>query len=79
MDRDGTKEGYDLELLSAVSRAVKIPVIASGGVGTLKHLADGFLKGRADAALAASIFHFKKFTIGQAKMFLKRKGVPVRL
>ena len=79
MDRDGTKEGYDLALLRAVSGAVKIPVIASGGVGTLQHMADGFLKGKADAALAASIFHFKKFTIRQAKSFLNKKGVPVRL
>ena len=79
MDRDGTKEGYDLALLRAVSDGVRVPMIASGGVGTLQHLADGFLKGRADAALAASIFHFKKFTIRQAKSFLKKKGVPVRL
>lgn len=79
MDRDGTKEGYDLALLRAVSDTVGIPVIASGGVGTLQHLTDGFLKGHADAALAASIFHFKKFTIKQAKLYLKRKGVSVRL
>lgn len=79
MDRDGTKEGYDLMLLRAVSVAVRIPVIASGGVGTLQHLADGFLKGKADAALAASIFHFKKHTIREAKRFLQKKGIPVRL
>ena len=79
MDRDGTREGYDLELTRLVSKAVRIPVIASGGVGTLEHLAQGFLKGRADAVLAASIFHFKKHTIGQAKNYLKKKGIAVRL
>ena len=78
MDRDGTREGYDLALTSAVSRAVKIPVIASGGVGNLEHLADGLTRGRADAVLAASIFHFKEHTIGEAKRFLKKKGVLVR-
>ena len=78
MDRDGTQEGYDLALTRAVSQAVRIPVIASGGVGTLEHLAQGFLKGKADAVLAASIFHFKKYTIEQAKKFLKKKGIPVR-
>ena len=79
MDQDGTKEGYDLELLRAVSRTVRIPVIASGGAGTLEHLAQGFTQGRADAVLAASIFHFKEFTIKQAKTYLQKKGVPVRL
>ena len=79
MDRDGTQGGYDLELLRRVSETVHIPVIASGGVGNLSHLADGFLKGRADAALAASIFHFKRHTIREAKVFLQKKGVPVRL
>lgn len=79
MDRDGTKEGYDLELTRTVSRAVRIPVIASGGVGELKHLADGIEKGEADAVLAASIFHFRTHTIRQAKQFLKKKGIPVRL
>ncbi len=78
MDRDGTQEGYDLELTRAVSLAVRIPVIASGGVGTLEHLAQGFLKGKADAVLAASIFHFKKYTVAQAKQYLKKKGVKVR-
>jgi imidazole glycerol-phosphate synthase subunit HisF len=78
MDRDGTREGYDLELTRRVSEAVKIPVIASGGVGSLQHLADGFLKGKADAVLAASIFHNREFTITQAKEFLKKKGVLVR-
>ena len=79
MDRDGTKQGYDLELTRAVSQAVNIPVIASGGVGTLQHLADGFSKGRADAVLAASIFHFKQHTVAEAKRFLKKKGIGVRL
>lgn len=78
MDRDGTKTGYDLGLTRAISTAVRIPVIASGGVGNLGHLADGLKKGRADAVLAASIFHFKEFTIKQAKNFLKKKGVLVR-
>ncbi|MBI2095195.1 MAG: imidazole glycerol phosphate synthase subunit HisF [Candidatus Omnitrophica bacterium] len=78
MDRDGTKEGYDLELTRAVSEAVRIPVIASGGVGNLRHLAEGLTRGRADAALAASIFHFKEYTVGQAKRYLRRKGVLVR-
>ena len=78
MDRDGTQDGYDLELTRAVSLAVKVPVIASGGVGTLEHLAQGLTKGKADAVLAASIFHFKKHTIKQAKQYLKRKGIPVR-
>ncbi|HXV18576.1 MAG TPA: imidazole glycerol phosphate synthase subunit HisF [Candidatus Omnitrophota bacterium] len=79
MDRDGTKGGYDLELTRAISESVRIPVIASGGVGNLKHLADGVLKGRADAVLAASIFHFREHTIQEAKRYLKKKGIPVRL
>ena len=79
MDCDGTKGGYDLELTRAVSDAVRIPVIASGGVGTLEHLAQGFSKGHADAVLAASIFHFKEHTITEAKRYLKKKGIPVRL
>ena len=79
MDRDGTQLGYDLELTRSVSQAVRVPVIASGGVGTLDHLAQGFLKGKADAVLAASIFHFKKYTIQEAKKYLKKKGVQVRL
>jgi cyclase len=78
MDRDGTKSGYDLELTRAVSDAVKIPVIASGGVGNLEHLAAGFIQGHADAVLAASIFHFKEHTIREAKNYLKKKGVSVR-
>ena len=78
MDRDGTKEGYDLELTRAVSDAVPVPVIASGGVGNLDHLVEGFTRGRADAALAASIFHDGHYTIQQAKEHLARAGVAVR-
>ncbi len=79
MDCDGTKGGYDLELTRKVSEAVHIPVIASGGVGTLEHLAQGLTKGKADAVLAASIFHFREFTVRQAKEYLKKKGIRVRL
>lgn len=78
MDRDGTKEGYDLELTRAIAEAVPVPVIASGGVGTLEHLYDGIVKGKADAVLAASIFHFGEFTIPQAKEYLRQRGVEVR-
>jgi imidazole glycerol-phosphate synthase subunit HisF len=78
MDRDGTKQGFDLELTRAVSDAVPVPVIASGGVGTLQHLADGVLKGRADAVLAASIFHYGEFTVGQAKAYMAGQGIPMR-
>ena len=79
MDRDGTKDGYDLELTAAVSEAVSIPVIASGGAGTLEHLYEGFARGRADAVLAASIFHYRTFTIPEAKAYLRDRGVAVRL
>jgi cyclase len=79
MDQDGQQSGYDLGLTAAVSETVSIPVIASGGVGTLDHLYDGFTKGKADAVLAASIFHFRTYTIPQAKAYLREKGVPVRL
>jgi imidazole glycerol-phosphate synthase subunit HisF len=79
MDRDGTRNGFDLELTRAVSDAVSVPVIASGGVGTLAHLSDGVKLGRADAVLAASIFHDGQFTIGQAKQQLARDGIAVRL
>lgn len=79
MDRDGTKNGYDLGLTKAVSDAVDIPVIASGGVGTLEHLYEGFAQGGADAALAASIFHFAEHTIGEAKKYLQERGIPIRL
>lgn len=78
MDRDGTRSGYDLELVAAVSNAVSIPVIASGGVGKLDDLANGLLAG-ADAVLAASIFHFGEHTIGEAKRFLAERGLPIRL
>jgi len=78
MDRDGTRAGFDLELTRAVSDAVTIPVIASGGVGTLEHLADGVTIGRADAVLAASIFHFGEFTVAQAKAVMAARGIPVR-
>ncbi len=79
MDQDGQKTGYDLDLTRAVAEAVTIPVIASGGVGNLEHIYEGFTKGKADAALAASIFHFREYTIRQAKEYLKERGVPVRL
>ena len=79
MDRDGTKQGFDLALTRAVADAVGVPVIASGGVGTLQHLADGVTEGRADAVLAASIFHFGEFTVGQAKRYMAERGIPVRL
>ncbi len=79
MDKDGTKSGYDLELNSSVSESLTIPVIASGGAGTLEHLYEGITDGKADAVLAASIFHFKEFTIDETKRYLKEKGVCVRL
>ena len=78
MDRDGTKSGFDLELTRAVADAVPVPVIASGGVGTLDHLADGVSIGGADAVLAASIFHYGEFTVGQAKARMAARGIPVR-
>jgi len=78
MDRDGTKIGFNLPLTRAISDAVEIPVIASGGVGNLQHLADGVLKGGADAVLAASIFHFGEYTIGEAKAFMQSQGIEVR-
>ncbi len=79
MDRDGTKIGFDLELTRAVSDAVPVPVIASGGVGALEHLAEGIRIGGADAVLAASIFHYGTFTVGQAKALMAREGIAVRL
>lgn len=79
MDQDGRQSGYDLALTAAVSERVSIPVIASGGVGTLDHLYDGFVKGKADAVLAASIFHFRTYTIPQAKAYLRERGIPVRV
>ena len=79
MDRDGTKIGFDLELTRAVSDAVPVPVIASGGVGALEHLSEGIRIGGADAVLAASIFHYGEFTVAQAKALMARDGIPVRL
>ena len=78
MDRDGTKSGFDLALTRAVSDAVTVPVIASGGVGNLDHLAEGFLQGHADAVLAASIFHYGEYTVGQAKQHLAARGIAMR-
>jgi len=77
MDRDGTRDGFDIELTCAVSRAVSIPVIASGGVGTLDHLVEGIVDGGADAVLAASIFHFGEYTIDQAKVYMAERGIEV--
>ncbi len=79
MDRDGTKDGYDIELTRTISEQLGIPVIASGGVGTLEHLYEGLVHGRADAVLAASIFHYREYTISQVKSYLKERGVTVRL
>jgi cyclase len=79
MNRDGSKDGFDLELTAAVSDAVSVPVIASGGVGNLQHLVDGITKGHADAVLAASIFHYGEYTVGQAKEYMASQGIPVRL
>jgi cyclase len=79
MDRDGTKSGFDLSLTRAISDAISIPVIASGGVGNLQHLADGVTQGRADAVLAASIFHYGEYTVKQAKEFMRAQGIEVRL
>ncbi len=78
MDRDGTTDGYDLELTRAVADAVAVPVIASGGVGELRHLSEGIVEGRADAVLCASIFHYGKHTVGEAKEHLREAGIPVR-
>jgi cyclase len=79
MDRDGSKDGFDLALTRAVARAVDIPVIASGGVGTLEHFAEGILEGEADAVLAASVFHFGELTVREVKEYLASQGIPVRL
>jgi cyclase len=79
MDRDGTRSGFDLELTRAVADAVPVPVIASGGVGSLQHLADGVVVGRADAVLAASIFHFGEFAVRQAKDYMVARGIPMRV
>ena len=79
MDRDGTRDGFDLELTRQIADAVSVPVIASGGVGDLQHLADGVLAGGADAVLAASIFHFGEYTVAQAKRFMAERGIEVRI
>jgi cyclase len=79
MNKDGTKDGYDIELTRAVSAAVRIPVIASGGAGTLEHLREALVEGEADAALVASIFHYGQYSVAQAKQFLTDKGVPIRI
>jgi len=79
MDRDGTREGFDLTLTRAISEAVSVPVIASGGVGNLQHLADGVTKGKADAVLAASIFHFAEYSVQEAKEYMQKQGIEVRL
>ena len=79
MDRDGTKNGFDLGVTRAISDAVPVPVIASGGVGNLQHLVDGVTQGRADAVLAASIFHFREYTVPQAKAYMHERGIEVRL
>jgi cyclase len=79
MDRDGTRDGYDLELTAAVAERVEVPVIASGGAGTVEHLYEAFAVGKADAALAASIFHFQEISVPDAKASLRRLGIPVRL
>ena len=79
MDRDGTKSGFDLELTRRVAEAVAVPVIASGGVGNLEHLADGVQQGKADAVLAASIFHYGEYTVRQAKEYMRERGIEVRL
>ena len=78
MDRDGTTDGYDLELTRAVADAVAVPVIASGGAGELRHLSEGITEGHADAVLCASIFHYGKHTVGEAKEHLREAGIPVR-
>ena len=79
MDRDGTKVGYDLELTRAISESVGIPVIASGGVGNLEHIYQGFTQGHASAALAASIFHYQEYSIADCKNYLRERGIPVRI
>ena len=79
MDKDGTKSGFNIPLTKAIVDAVNIPVIASGGVGNLQHLADGVLKAGADAVLAASIFHFNEFTVGEAKEYMSKQGIEMRI
>jgi cyclase len=79
IDADGTKKGFDLEITRRISESVPVPVVASGGAGTLEHMAEVLLEGKADAVLAASIFHFGEFTVGQVKEYLQNSGIPVRL
>ena len=79
MDRDGTQKGYDIDLMKKISEMVNIPVIASGGVGNLDHLAEGITQGKANAVLAASIFHYGKYSIKEVKQYLDSKGIPVRI
>jgi cyclase len=79
MDQDGMQDGYDLDLTATVATAVSIPVIASGGAGTLAHLSEAFSRGLADAVLAASIFHFKTYSIFEAKSYLSQQGIPIRM
>ena len=79
MDRDGTKDGFDTALTCAVAEAVQVPVIASGGVGTVQHLVEGVTKGKADAVLAASIFHFAEYTVAEAKQYMRAAGIPIRM
>jgi len=79
METDGTKDGFDIPVTAAISDAVGIPVVASGGVGTLEHFYDGFTKGKADACLAASVFHYGEFTVKEVKEYLRHRGIPVRL
>jgi len=79
MDRDGTKQGFDIALTRAVADAVPVPVIASGGVGTLEHLVEGIRDGHATAVLAASIFHFGEYSVSEAKQYMARAGLPMRL
>src|SRR5919108_1972720 len=79
MDRDGTKHGYDLELTRAISERVQVPVIASGGVGSLEHIYEGLTEGKASAALAASIFHYREYSVSECKNYLHSRGIPIRL
>jgi cyclase len=78
IDADGTKQGYDLELLRQISRVVSVPVVASGGAGNLEHIYQAIVQGEADAVLAASIFHFREYSIAEAKDYLRQRGVPIR-
>jgi cyclase len=79
METDGTKNGFDIPITAAISDATEIPIVASGGVGTLEHFYEGFTAGKADACLAASIFHYGEFTVRDVKEYLRERGIPVRL